>query len=36
MYSLCDDRDDEWVLETCVLEILRAVIEDKIHAGELL
>jgi hypothetical protein len=36
MYSLRNDRDNEWILESCVLEVLRSVIEDEVNASKLL
>ena len=33
---LDDDRDDEWVFEPSVLEVLSAVVEDKVDTRHLL
>ena len=36
MYSLRNDRDNERVLKPCILEVLRAVIEDEVDTSKLL
>lgn len=36
VYSLGDDRDNKWILEAGILEVLGAVVEDEVDTSQLL